>query len=1018
MGLRYSLITAVVIMGFSLWLFTAIDGRPTSSEYSRFIHDDAPVQANEAISVQQGIFSVRPGGLLQTNLTGSGVTLAIFDIGTPRLTHQEFGSRVTFVGSGAVTDNHATSMTGTLAASGQNPESRGFAPASTVNAYQISSGSTDSDQMESAAQNGLRISMHPYSYSAGWRVFDNNPCGATEITWTWVGTNTYSETEDFQFGYYNQRASEWDNISYQNPHYLIVAAAGNQHNAGPDIQPVAHCYYDFNTSKWQIATDQTRDLNGENGSSLSDFALSKNTLVVGNANLVSLGSVSLSGSSGRGPADDGRIKPDLVAPSAIAVTPAGSSDAAYTSSGGTSASTAVVTGVAALILEQFRNLYGRDPLSSTYKALLIHTTDEAGDFEGPDYDHGWGMLNGGRAIRYLESAGRGAAQVRHEEGLLLNGGTDVFTIEHDGVGALRFTMAWTDPAEIPISSGSSDVLNNRTAMLVNDLDMRVSGPGAQSWLPWRLDPDGVGAGASRADNAVDNVEQILIPNADAGTYTISITHKNTLANGEQSYSFFAGPYDVSLRKFTLASAGWRLISSPHPTLPFSSLNETFFTQHGPGGIWATHQAQTTNLWQYTNGYEPVPGEGGEFQPGHGYLFYMYPESPAGSSPIKQYLPATWVAHGSQNQGVNIEITSDNPAEPTYFLAGNPYSESVDWREVYASSDGLTPGLALWNPDQSTGGSDDQSGFVYFSAVLNLGDLDPIIPPNTGFFVNLPENTSEGTLRFRSEHITRDNEPIIYGKEALTPFFEINSGSEKSEMVRMIWHDEALPGIDPLDMLRIAPLEPQKLSMDLIVEKQSLVWDVRPMPDPENTDNTTSDNTYHLRLCGEWSGNQIPLSLTGSIQGYIRINSITSDQDVAPYLDEPVILASDKEILLDLEEPNGGCYTLELHAFPGESSTGTSQPEQSQLPAEVVLHQNFPNPFNPSTVISFDIPEQAHVELTVFTVLGQRVITLQQGYLSAGSHAFQFDAARLSSGVYVINLNVDGRRFSRSMTLLK
>ncbi|MCH8495605.1 MAG: hypothetical protein LAT57_08245, partial [Balneolales bacterium] len=71
------------------------------------MYNDAPFQANEAISVQQGIFSVRPDGLLQTNLTGAGVTLAIFDIGAPRLTHQEFGSRVSFVGSGAVTDNHA-----------------------------------------------------------------------------------------------------------------------------------------------------------------------------------------------------------------------------------------------------------------------------------------------------------------------------------------------------------------------------------------------------------------------------------------------------------------------------------------------------------------------------------------------------------------------------------------------------------------------------------------------------------------------------------------------------------------------------------------------------------------------------------------------------------------------------------------------------------------------------------------------------------------------------------------------
>jgi hypothetical protein len=65
-----------------------------------------------------------------------------------------------------------------------------------------------------------------------------------------------------------------------------------------------------------------------------------------------------------------------------------------------------------------------------------------------------------------------------------------------------------------------------------------------------------------------------------------------------------------------------------------------------------------------------------------------------------------------------------------------------------------------------------------------------------------------------------------------------------------------------------------------------------------------------------------------------------------------------------------------------------------------VHEPFPNPFNPSTTLRFEIPEAADVRLTVVNVLGERVAGLEIGRKPAGVHDVQFSPGSLASGVYV------------------
>src|SRR5690606_38093712 len=81
-------------------------------------------------------------------------------------------------------------------------------------------------------------------------------------------------------------------------------------------------------------------------------------------------------------------------------------------------------------------------------------------------------------------------------------------------------------------------------------------------------------------------------------------------------------------------------------------------------------------------------------------------------------------------------------------------------------------------------------------------------------------------------------------------------------------------------------------------------------------------------------------------------------------------------------------------------------DDPSVPAEYALSQNFPTPFNPSTTIAFALPEAGHVELRVVDMLGRRVATLVSGTMAAGTHQIQYDASRLSSGVYIYQLVAD------------
>lgn len=386
-------------------------------------------------------------GMGNNDYDGTGVRVLINDDGYIG-PHIDFRNRIPYQFTASTGQDHGDHCAGTILGAGnRNPLAMGMAPAADLVVYPASSYPGFDSIYNQYNTLGIRITSTSYS----------DGCNA---------------------GYTN-RAATMDEQMRTMPELMHVFSAGNN--------GTQNCSYGAG-SGW--------------GNITGGHKMGKNVIAVANVRHTD----TLNSSSSRGPAHDGRVKPDV---SALGTNVFSTSENnTYATKTGTSMACPGTAGTLALMYDAYQRHHNGTPNGGLMKSVLMNTADDLGN-PGPDFRFGYGRINARRAFRVIEDSLWHTDMISHGDSAIYSLLVPTSTKE------LRIMLYWTD---------HEGVVNTSKA-LVNDLDLVVTAPDSV-WLPWVLNhlPNAttLNQPATRKQDTLNNAEQVTLYDPTPGIYQIKV----------------------------------------------------------------------------------------------------------------------------------------------------------------------------------------------------------------------------------------------------------------------------------------------------------------------------------------------------------------------------------------------------------------------------------------------------------------------------------------------------------------
>ncbi len=473
-------------------------------------------------------------------LSGQGVVLSEFELSAADVTHPEFQGRLTVdVDFGTATSDvgHATHVAGTMIAAGLDPLAKGMAPAAALHEFSATSDTLMTDKQNLLPPLEIVADNNSWGFQLGWQGDGTAP-----------GNLVWYDAIEFFGGYDGFYSAPYDKIARTGP-VLFVHSAGNDGTSGrPHLDAVNFSEHGHADNNGNLIKGETfcysKDGSGADCptpfcstpllthcetmqhptygpfSTMGVFSSTKDVVAVGAVNQSGV----IASFSSRGPTADGRVKPDVVAMGVSQYSTISNNN--YGILSGTSMSSPVVTGMCALLTEQWRRTFaGHNPTPQILKTLLIAGADDLGN-PGPDYTYGFGLVDAKASVDLIIADNNSGSHVR--DGDISQGQRIDIPFALSAPLNVRIVLGWADP-EVLLSP---DELASKT--LVNDLDVKVIGPGG-TVLPYVLDPGNPTANATHGVNNTDNVEEIEISNAPPGRYDVILTGTNVATGPTQRY---------------------------------------------------------------------------------------------------------------------------------------------------------------------------------------------------------------------------------------------------------------------------------------------------------------------------------------------------------------------------------------------------------------------------------------------------------------------------------------------------
>ena len=419
------------------------------------------------------------------NLTGAGINVMVRDEGRI-FAHPDFGSRLLFGPdvAGQPTVQHATHVAGTIGGDGSAMPAfgaRGFAPGCTIVSYDLN-GDESAEPLQAFQTFGAVLSNHSYGFVTGW---DSS-------------TGIFTDNQA-TFGLYATFARNWDNL-VRTQNLILIKSAGNLRNGSGPGHP----------HNGTLAGD------GDYYDTVDESGTSKNVLIVGAASDAAMAGSPSSSTlvlpfSSSGPTSDGRLCPEIVAngDTLLSCDDTSHTGNTYVSLSGTSMAAAATTGTTVLFLQRYKQKFGGAANCTPHylRATYAQTATDLGR-PGPDYLHGYGMLDASAAVALLDADAGTGTRILSSSASASNP-ERFFLLSSDGSVPIKGTLCWSDDP--------GDVLAKKS--LVNDLDLRLIKADDQSAsFPYTLNAAVPDAAAKPGINSVDTLEQVLISAPLAGNY--------------------------------------------------------------------------------------------------------------------------------------------------------------------------------------------------------------------------------------------------------------------------------------------------------------------------------------------------------------------------------------------------------------------------------------------------------------------------------------------------------------------
>lgn len=315
---------------------------------------------------------------------------------------------------------------------------------------------------------------------------------------------------------------------------------------------------------------------------------SKNSIAVANLDYTDV----RASSSSRGPAHDGRLKPEV---SAVGTNVMSTSDTNnYVSKTGTSMSCPAVAGIFAQLYQAYKNLNGNtNPPGALMKTIVMNTADDLGN-PGPDFSYGYGRVNALKAVKILE-------QGAYFTGTVSNGATNSHNIVIPaGVKRVKVMTYWHDyQAQV-----------GAAIALVNNLNTTITNPSSTVFNPlilnYSANAASLNTSAAPGVDIRNNHEQITITNPAAGTYTLNVNGAS-VPMGPQEY-FVSWIFEMDGYAITYPIGGEGFNPGETETIRWdayeTSGNQTLQYTTNNGNTWTTINSAISGSQRYYNWMPP------------------------------------------------------------------------------------------------------------------------------------------------------------------------------------------------------------------------------------------------------------------------------------------------------------------------------------------------------------------------------------------------------------------------------